>query len=124
VRVRPDLGLDTDIRLNTVGIIDDSLQSWEGSDEGSVGKIAVERTDTRRTPTGTLEAFAVLRNRTDHDLQIEGRTFFFDHDRLEAEAPTAWQRLHLAPNSTGTYKGASLKTTGIAYYYIELREAR
>jgi len=110
------------VRMNTVNIIDESLQNWE--DEDRRGKIAVESTNSRRTPTGTLEVWAVLRNRTDYSLQIEGRTQFFDRDRVPVEGPTAWQRVFLPPKSVATYREFSTKVREIGYYYIEVREGR
>lgn len=120
------------IRMNSVAILDKSLQKWyvyensiTGTKEyGKVGKIAVESTGSRRTPTGTLEVWAVLRNRTDHDLQVEGRVQFFDSNRSPVEGPTAWQRIMLPPNSVTTYKEFSTKVRNISYYYIEIREGR
>ena len=84
----------------------------------------MESTNGRRTPTGTIEVWAVLRNRTDSPLQIEGRAQFFDADRAPAEGPTAWQRVFLPPNGVATYKEASTKVLQIAHYYIEIREGR
>ena len=107
------------IRMNTVNIIDKSLQV------GAAGKIAVEQTNARRTATNTLEVFAVLRNRTDYPLQVEGSTQFFDANQAPVEGPTAWQRVHLPPNGVATYKEMSLRNdSSIAYYYVEIREGR
>lgn len=134
VRV-PEVG----IRYNSVGIIDKSLQDWDGpvfdppwssmfaggrKERDKKSKIAVESTDTKRTPTGTLEVWTVLRNRTDHPLQIEGRTTFFDAGKAPAEKPTAWQRVMLPPQSVATYRDYSTKTDDVSYYYIEIREGR
>jgi hypothetical protein len=134
VRV-PEVG----IRYNSVGIIDKSLQDWTGpvfdppessmfngdrKEHDKKSKIAVESTDSKRTATGTLEAWAVLRNRTDYPLQIEGRTTFFDASKSPAENPTAWQRVMLPPQAVGTYRDYSTKTDEVNYYYIEIREGR
>ena len=127
------------IRLNTVVILDESLQKWDGKvfdppwskifrfsseEKRKYGKIAVEATNSRRTETGTLEAWATLRNRTSFPLQIEARTHFFDKTRAPLEGPTAWQRVHLAPKSVASYKERSTRVEGIGYYYIEVREGR
>ena len=139
VRVRDARSPQAGIRLNTVNIIDESLQKWDvkkynpgwlplvagGREERHrYSKIAVESTTAKRTPTGTLEAIAVLRNRTDHPLQIEGRTQFFDETQIPVEGPTAWQRVYLEPNAVAAYREMSTKTGEIAYYYIEIREGR
>ncbi len=120
------------IRMNAVAILDRELQNWyvyektlTGSVEhGKVGKIAVESTGARRSPTGTLETWAVLRNRTDYDLQIEGRVQFFDKDKAPVEGPTAWQRVFLPANGVSNYKEFSTNVMDIGYYYIEIREGR
>lgn len=124
-RVDPSLAPNAEIRLNTVAIVDKALQrDREGLFRTRrIGKIAVETTDSRRTPTGTLEAWATLRNRTDFDLQIEGRTTFFDDRKRPIETPTAWRRVFLPANSIGSYSELSTGV-GVAYYYIEVREAR
>ena len=64
-----------------------------------------------------------MRNRTNFDLQIEGRTTFFDSRKVPIEKPTAWRRVFLPANSIGSYTELS---TGVevAHYYIEVREAR
>ncbi len=112
------------VRMNTVNIIDKSLQNWQGKDGKRMSKIAVESTNARRSPTGTVEVWAVLRNRTDYPLQIEGRVQFFDRDQAPVEGPTAWQRVYLPANSVATYKEFSTKVMEIGYYYIEIREGR
>jgi hypothetical protein len=122
-------------RYNSVAIIDKSLQDWSHprkkflfweveESEKNVGKIAAESTNSRRTSTGTLEVWAVIRNRTNYPLQIEGRTTFFDRDKVPCEEPTAWQRLYLQPNSAVTYRDFSTKLHEVNYYYIEIREGR
>lgn len=124
VRVRSGLAPYATVRLNTVAILDDSLQDWDGPPGRKGGKIAVERTNASRTETGTLVAWALLRNRTDYPLQIEGRVQFFDEAEAPLEGPTAWQRLHLPPNSVITYRGNSTQTDRVKYYLIEIREGR
>lgn len=120
------------IRMNSVSILDKDLQKWyvfENTITGSVergkkGKIAVESTGSRRTPTGTVEAWAVLRNRTDFDLQVQGRVQFFDKTKAPVEGPTAWQRVFLPANSVSHFKELSINVMDVAYYYIEIREGR
>ena len=125
VRVRDGRAPQAGIQYNTAVFLDKSLQRWYGvGDADKYAKITVESTDSRRTPTGTLEAWAVLRNRTDHRLQVEGRVQFFDKDKVPCEAPSAWQRLYLNPQSVETYRGFSTQVENVVYYYIELREGR
>ncbi len=124
VRVRDDAAPYARIRYNTVVILDKSLEDWRPPDSRKKGKIAVEETSARRTETGTVEAWAVLRNRTDHPLQLEGRAHFFDKDKAPVEGPTAWQRVFLPAQGVGTYKEKSTKVMEVGYYYIEIREGR
>lgn len=134
VRV-PEVG----IRYNSVGIIDKSLENWDGKvfdppwssifslgpkEHNKRSKIAVESTGSRRSATGTLEVWAVLRNRTDFPLQIEGRSQFFDASKVPAEKPSAWQRVMLPPQGVATYREFSTKIQEVSYYYIEIREGR
>lgn len=123
------------IQYNSVAIIDKSLQDWSNpknkflfwdTDESkkNYSKLSVESTNSRRSDTGTLEAWAVLRNRTNHPLQVEGRITFFDRDKVPCEEPSAWQRVYLQPNSVGKYSESSMETHDVSYYYIEIREGR
>lgn len=120
------------IRMNSVAILDRELQNWYvyektliGSVEhGKKGKIAVESTGARRSPTGTVEAWAVLRNRTDYNLQLEGRVQFFDKNKAPVEGPTAWQRVFLPANAVSNYKELSTNVMDVGFYYIEIREGR
>lgn len=124
VRVQNDGGPSAGIRFNTVNIIDDSLANWQGKEEERWSKIAVESTNSRRTATGTLEAWGVLRNRTDYPLQIEGRTTYFDQYQVPVEKATSWKRVILPANGVAAYKEFSTHTNDVAFYYIEIREGR
>ncbi len=106
------------IIMDTAVILDKSLQN------GRAGKLAIESTGARRTATGTLEAYAVIRNRTDYPLQVEGRVQFFDGMNVPVEGPTGWQRIYLDPQAVGAYKELSARVNDIAHYYIEIREGR
>ena len=119
------------IRMNSVGILDRSLQNWyvyekngwniEAPDK--VGKIAVEKLGVSRTATNTLQVYTVLRNRTDYPLQVQARVQFFDMNEMVVEGPSSWQRLMLDPQSIVSYKEFSTRTD-CDYYYIEIREGR
>lgn len=132
VRVENSPGGIAQVRMNSVAILDDSLQRWyvyENSvtgvkEHGKIGKIAVESTNTRRTPTNTIEAWALFRNRTDYDLQIQCRVQFFDYMKAPLEDPSAWKRIYLPANSVASYKESSIGVHDIGYYYIEVREGR
>jgi uncharacterized protein YcfL len=105
---------ETRARLNNAALTDDAL----------VGRLAVEATNARRTATDTLEVWAELRNRTDHPMQVECRVLWFDQDEAQVESPSAWQRLYLDGNSRETCRETSTRVAGLAYYSIEIREAR
>lgn len=124
VRVQNEDAPTAGIRFNTVNIIDDNLANWQGREEKRWSKIAVESTNSRRTATGTLEAWGVLRNRTDYPLQIEGRTTFFDQYQVPVEKESGWKRVILPPNGVAAYKELSTHTNDVAFYYIEIREGR
>lgn len=117
VRVDDARAPNAGLRLDTVAILDKSLQNATG------GKLAVESTGARRSPTNTVEAYAVIRNRTDFPLQIEGRVQFFDAVGVPIEGPTMWQRVMLDPQGISAYKELSTRTD-VGHYYIEIREGR
>jgi len=105
--------------MNSVVILDPALQRINGP-----GKIAVESSGAKRTPAGTLEIWALIRNRTNHPLQIEGRTNFFDANRAPVDLTTAWKRLYLPPLGIQTYRAQSTLVHEVHYYMLELREGR
>lgn len=118
VRIQDERAPNQRLNLDTVVILDKSLQDRKS------GKLAVENSGARRTASGTVEAYAVIRNRTDYPLQIEGRTQFFDAMGIPLGAPSQWQRLYLDPQSINGYRELSTGTAEVAHYYIEIREGR
>jgi len=127
VRIEHPSAPNAGIRYNSVAVLDRNLQTsyvYENGkiDHGHVGKIAVENAGARRSPTGTVEAWAILRNRTNYQQVVEGRVMFFDQSKGPLEGPTEWQRLFLPPNSINTYKEFSTSVTEVGYFYIEIRE--
>lgn len=119
------------VRMNSVAVLDRELQvtyvnqnNLTGSMEyGHASKISVESSGARRTPTGTVEVYTVLRNRTNYPQQLECNVQFFDRNAIPVEGPTAWQRVLLAPNSVASYKELSTTSEG-SNYYIQVREGR
>ena len=87
-------------------------------------KLSIEETDSKRTETGTLEIWAVLKNKTTEPISVECRTQFFDRNKKIIENPSEWTRIFLNPRSIESYKVFSTKTDEIRYYYIEIREGR
>jgi len=118
------------LHLNSVAIADDNIKDLyivENSsngpvEHGKIGKIAVGNVGIKRTSTNNLEVFAVLKNRTDDRLQMQGRIHFFDDMGMPVEEPSAWQRMYFSPNSMLAYKEFSTHMDAV-YYYIEIREA-
>lgn len=102
------------IQYNKVVIVDTALN----------GKIAIENHGARKTPTGTIEVYATLRNRTDFEQQVEARVQFFDEQKVPIEAPSQWQRVILAPKTVGAYKELSIHEQIAGFYYVELRSGR
>ena len=111
---------DNFVQLNQVLILSDSLERVGLMN--TRGKIAVEQNTANRTATGTLEVAALLRNRTDHNLQLEARTRFFDESKIPSGRESQWKRLFLEANSLAGYREYSLYPEA-AYYQIEIREA-
>jgi hypothetical protein len=102
----------TQARLDNVAMLTEGLER----------RVAVQRSDARRTPTNTLEVWCTLRNRTNHPQKVELRTQFFSCERTPLEGPGAWTPIYLEPDAIETYRTFS---TGVNadHYYIELMEA-
>jgi len=131
IRTTADSGIGHAQTLNTVVFLDDSLQIKLFKDEFGQeypewpwrSSIAVEATDSRRTPTDTLEVWAIFRNRSDRPVQLEARAAFYDATQAPLGEPSSWQRIHLPPNGTHHYTERSLDID-VGYYRIEVREGR
>jgi hypothetical protein len=138
--------LKSGIEMNSVHIVDSSLESHrimatycegvrlgptaqEQVESGQAAdiktyKVTVEEYNSRFSPTGTREVWAILRNHTNYPLRVEGRTHFFDSHKAPSEAASAWQRVELPPKGLGTYREFSKGARGVDYYHIEVREQR
>lgn len=111
------------MHLDSINILDKSLQHIGSRRDQYIGKISVERSGLRRSETGNIEVVAVIRNRTDYPLQIEGRVQFLDQNGLPIEKPSAWQRVYLSPQGVSAYREFST-TPDAKHYYVEIREGR
>ncbi len=107
-------GENTGVRWNSASIVDDAIAD----------KIAIKSISTERSPTQTLVINVVIMNRTDYNQQVECRTQFFNADKIPCEKPSAWKRVYLPANSIETYTESSMKTTEVAFFYVEIREGR
>ena len=112
--VPPTEGAMVPMPLDTVNVTDPNI----------LHKVMVQSASARRTETRTLQVSTQLVNCTDHPLQGEGRTHFFDGGQQASERPSAWQRLHLGPRTIATYGERSTGTDRAVSYLIELREGR
>lgn len=119
----PDAAPGARIQLNRFVFLDRALQRWSTDPEKREGAVAVEATGARRTPTGTLEVFATLRNRTRTDIFLEARVQFLDEAQNVVEGPSAWRQLFLPANGVATYRESSMGIDN-AYYYGEIRKVR
>lgn len=124
VRVRDERVPNAGIRMDTVAILDPSLAHWRGPEKDRYSAIAIERNGARRSPSGTVQVYATIRNRSTTPLAVEARCQFFDAEEVPVEAPSAWTRIFLTPNGVEHYKEFSTQTQDVAHYYVEIREAR
>ena len=111
------------VGYNTVVFTDyDLSRTWENGifGSGQTYRLSVVNHGLRRTETGTAEVFAVLRNHTDYDYQIEARTQFFDQDGVPVDAKPTWQRTTIPANSVSAYKTLSTSTQSLQYR-VEVR---
>lgn len=112
------------LEYNTVVFTDyDLSRTWKDGIRGGgeTYRLSVENHGRRRTETGTTEVYAVLRNHTDFDYQIEARTHFFDEDGVPVDAKATWQRSTIPANSISAYKELSTGTQSLQYR-VEVRE--
>ncbi|KAF0114149.1 MAG: hypothetical protein FD149_1923 [Rhodospirillaceae bacterium] len=98
------------------------LNSVSITDHRILNKVYVRNVTARRTPSGTVELYAQVINCTDHPLQTEARTQFYDAGQAPAEPVSAWKRLYLPPRTSNIYREFSLGTTSIHAYMVEMRE--
>ncbi|MEO3879435.1 hypothetical protein [Rheinheimera fenheensis] len=115
--------------MNSIVFVDHALnrtvitKSVMGERARTTVKVEVESSGIRQTPTGNTEVWAVLRNRTDYDLQVEGMTSFYDAGSAPLDDRSSWKRVYLPANSTALYKEVSVDQQA-KYFVVELREGR
>ena len=109
-------------KYDNIAILNHDLQKTKTgffSGGQSKNKLSIERAGSALTENDTLEVWVMIRNRTNHDQQIEVRTSFFDSMGRPMDDVTAWSRMYLAPNSLNTYRTTSTKQ--VSDYYVEIR---
>ncbi|EDM46008.1 YcfL family protein [Marinobacter algicola] len=112
------------VTMNSVVFSDYNLKrTWSGGlfGDGERYRLSVVQHGQRATATGTTEVYAVLRNHTDYDYQIEARTQFFDQDGVPTDVKPTWQRTTVPANSLSTYRELST-TAQPLQYRVEVRE--
>lgn len=102
-----------DIDMNRVVFLDSGLSQ----------ALSVETTGARRSDAGTVEAVAMLRNKTSDPVMILARVQFFDERKMQVEEPTAWRRMFIPPKSIETFRDFSTSVSDVKYYLIEINSA-
>jgi uncharacterized protein YcfL len=112
------------VTMNSVVFSDYNLKrTWSGGlfGDGERYRLSVVQHGQRATATGTTEVYAVLRNHTDYDYQVEAQTQFFDQDGVPTDVKPTWQRTTVPANSLSTYRELST-TAQPLQYRVEVRE--
>ncbi|MDX1525715.1 MULTISPECIES: hypothetical protein [Pseudidiomarina] len=115
--------------MNTIVFIDHQLNRTDitktifGERVQDTVKVTLDRSGISNSATGQLEVWTMIRNRTDYDLQIEGKALFFDANQAPLMDETMWRRVYVPANGTAIYKETSLNDRA-AYFLVELREGR
>lgn len=115
--------------LNTIVFIDHNLnrtditQTAFGERVVETVKVTLDRSGMSNTATGQLEVWTMIRNRTDYDLQIEGKAMFFDANKAPLMDESMWRRVYVPANGTAIYKETSMNNRA-QYFLVELREGR
>lgn len=118
-----------ELTMNSIWFIDHSLNRTEvtrglrGPVARDTVKVTVERSGIRDSDAGNMEVWALLRNRTDYDLQVEGKASFFDAGQAPLSDETMWRRVFLPANGTAMYNEQSIHMDA-NYFLLELREGR
>lgn len=125
-KVASEDGTEFVFTLNTVAILDKNLQKWESvsstTKHDTKSKLSVENLGIKTLSTRNAEVFTTIRNRTDHALQLDIRTQFYDDNQVATEKASAWKRIFLAQNSIVTYKEQSISIDNVTQFIIEVKE--
>lgn len=96
------------------------LESLQIIDKKLSRKIVAQGIEARRTETDTVEVVARVVNCGKDPLQLQLRTTFLTATQSPSEPTSSWQRIFLAPKSTGVYSEKSI-SRDVAHYLIEVR---
>jgi uncharacterized protein YcfL len=109
--------------MNSVRVLDDSLMSRKKNIFGKFvnkSSIVIEKEGIGATDTGLPEVWMVVRNLTDQPLNLEGRTTWFDVDKIPIDLRTSWHRFFVPPHSTETYRDTAVYS-GAMHYQVDIR---
>jgi len=113
--------------LSSAVFIDGSLNSTvENKITGSeinYKKLSIEKHGSKETPTGTMEAWAVIRNHTDYDQEIQVNAVFYDDDQVASKFEATPQRVFIKKNSSATFRQSSVEQD-MKFYNIEINGAK
>lgn len=100
------------------------LNSVSITDHAIIQKVFTRQVTARRTPTGTVEVVAQIINCTDHPLNVEARTQFYDQSQTASEPVSAWKRFAMPARSSNSYRESSIGAKNANFYMVEMRETR
>jgi len=86
-------------------------------------KLSIDKHGSRNTETGTMEAWAIIRNHTDYDQEIQVNAVFYDQDQVPSAFKATPQRLFIKNNSTATFRQTSVDQN-VKFYNIEIDGAK
>lgn len=115
--------------MNTIVFIDHDLNRTDitrsifGEYVRDTFKVTLDRSGIATSPTGQMEVWTMIRNRTDYDLQVEGKAIFFDANQVPLPDESMWRRVYVPANGTAIYRETSLDNRA-QYFLLELREGR
>lgn len=84
--------------------------------------VTVRSLDAVRGAGGAMTVNVHFLNCTGQRIVLGARTSFLDSDRFPLAAPTAWQRVYLAPGATGFYTERALGGDLPASFFVEVRD--
>lgn len=84
--------------------------------------VIVRALDATPGSGGAMTVNVHFLNCAEQRIVLAARTSFLDSDRFPLGAPTAWQRVYLAPSATAYYSERALGGETVANYFVEVRE--
>lgn len=88
--------------------------------EGLAQMVSVQALFAERASTGNVQVQVRLISCSDRPLVLRARTSFLQASTAPAEAPSAWQYVHLPARATALYQERSIAGEAVARYLVEL----